>query len=81
MIEEKLTTETIRYIISRLIERANEAMAEKEKDQGDSFSAGYAKAYYQMVLLLQSKLHMTEQDLEILGLNMQLLKFCGQFKG
>lgn len=76
MSEEKLAAETIEYIASRLIDRANEAMLESAKDRNNPFNAGHAKAYCDMVGILQSKLRMTEQDLKALNLDMDLLRRC-----
>lgn len=67
-----LSEETLKYIIGRLVENANDAVAESENDKSDLLSQGRRLAYYEMLDILKSELDVREQDLAELGLDINL---------
>lgn len=69
---KKLTAEAIGYVIARLIDNANEAVAESRKDKGDLFKDGRALAYYEMLDILQAELSVSEEDLREYGLDFDI---------
>lgn len=71
---EKLSEESLKYIIGRLIERALEAKEESSKNKDDLFAAGRNVAYYEMLDMLQSELDARGQVLKEYGLDINLEK-------
>lgn len=71
---EALTKDGIKYIIARLIERANESVAESREDPENAFEAGRNMAYYEMLDILKTELDLREQDLKEFGLDINLEK-------
>ena len=69
---EKLTSESIKYIIARLIDNANDAVGESRKDRNNLFNEGRQLAYYEMLDILQSELSIRDQDLKEFGLDIDL---------
>ena len=69
---EKLTNESIKYIIARLLNNANEAVEESKKDRSNLFKSGRQLAYYEMLDILQSELSVRDQDLKEFGLDIDL---------
>ena len=67
-----LSEEALKFIISRLVENANNAVIESENDRSDLFGQGRRLAYYEMLDILKSELDVREQDLAELGLNINL---------
>ena len=70
--ESNLTAESLRYIIARLIENANESIQESRDDRDDLFKSGRSEAYYEMLDTLQSELNARDEDLARYGLNINL---------
>lgn len=68
-----LTQESMKYIVSRLLERAGEAVEESKEDPESDFEAGRKTAYYEMLDILKSELDVREQDLKEFGLDIDLL--------
>lgn len=71
---DNLAPEGIKYIISRLIENANEAHEDYLKDKKNDFYAGRKVAYYEMLDILKTELSVREQELKELGLDVDLEK-------
>lgn len=69
-----LTREGMKYIISRLIDRAHEAAQESREKPADEFAAGRKVAYYEMLDILKSELTIREQDLKELGIDIDIEK-------
>ena len=69
---EKLTSESIKYIIARLIDNANDAVGESRKDRNNLFNKGRQLAYYEMLDILKSELSIRDQDLKEFGLDIDL---------
>lgn len=72
MENKNLSEESIKFIISRLIERADEAMQEYQKDKNNDFESGRSLAYYEMLDILKTELDLHEQDLKEFGLDINL---------
>ncbi len=60
--------ESLKYIIARLIDNANDAVKESERDKGDAFKRGRRLAYYEMLDILKSELDVRDADLKEFGL-------------
>ena len=67
-----LTKEGIKFLIARLLDNANEAVEESNKNKGDQFAAGRRLAYYEMLDILKNELDVRDQDLEEFGLDINL---------
>lgn len=72
MENKNLTEESIKYIISRLVERADEAMQKYQSDKDNKFESGRVMAYYEMLDILKTELDLHEQDLKEFGLDINL---------
>ena len=72
MIDKNLDEETLKYIIARLVERADEAMQEYINDKDNDFKNGRSLAYYEMLDILRTELDLSEQDLNEFGLDFDL---------
>lgn len=72
MKKTKMNDETVRYIIARLVERADEAAQEHEKNKSNEFESGRALAYYEMLDILKTELDLNDQDLKDYGLDINL---------
>ena len=69
---DKLTKDGIKYMISRLLKNASEAAEQSKQNREDAFSSGRALAYYEMLDILQSELDARGQDLREYGLDVDL---------
>lgn len=72
MTDKNLDEETLKYIIARLVERADEAMQEYINDKDNDFKNGRLLAYYEMLDILRTELDLSEQDLNEFGLDFDL---------
>ncbi len=72
MTDKNLDEETLKYIIARLVERADEAMQEYTNDKDNDFKNGRSLAYYEMLDILRTELDLSEQDLNEFGLDFDL---------
>lgn len=72
MTDKNLDEETLKYIIARLVERADEAMQEYINDKDNDFKNGRSLAYYKMLDILRTELDLSEQDLNEFGLDFDL---------
>ena len=64
----------VKLIISRLIERANDSLTESEHNKKDLYYEGRKVAYYEVLDIIKSELYVHDQDLEELGLDINLEK-------
>lgn len=64
-----LSETTLKYIVARLIDNANEALQESKEAPSDLFKAGRRLAYYEMLDVLQAELDAHDADLKEYGLN------------
>lgn len=69
-----MNDETIKYIISRVLENANEAIAESDKHKDDLFYKGKRLAYYEILDTIKNELDINDQDLKDFGLDINLEK-------
>lgn len=72
----KLNEDSLKYIIARLVENANDALEESEKDKSDAFNQGRRLAYYEMLDILKNELDVRDADLNELGLNFDVNKIA-----
>ncbi len=72
MDKTNLNEESIKYIIARLIKRADDATQEYRKNKDNEFESGHALAYYEMLDILKTELDLHEQDLKEFGLDIDL---------
>lgn len=72
----KLNEDSLKYIIARLVENANDAVEESEKDKSDAFNQGRRLAYYEMLDILKNELDVRDADLNELGLNFDVNKIA-----
>ncbi|MBC5689770.1 transposase [Mediterraneibacter sp. NSJ-55] len=72
----KLSEESLKYIIARLVENANEAVEESDRDRNDLFNQGRRLAYYEMLDILKSELDARDADLKELGLDFDVDKIA-----
>ena len=70
----KLSEDSLKYVIARLVENANDAVKESEIDKGDMFNQGRRLAYYEMLDILKSELDVRDTDLKELGLDFDIDK-------
>lgn len=69
---DALTKEGIKFLIARLLDNANEAVEESNKNKEDQFAAGRRLAYYEMLDILKNELDVRDQDLKEFGLDINL---------
>ena len=67
-----MNEDKMKYIISRLIDNANEALAESPEDD---FIKGKRLAYYEMLDTITNELELSEYDLKEFGLDIDITKF------
>lgn len=72
-----MNEDSLKYLIAKLIEDANDVKAEFENIQNKDeklFLEGKRLAYYEMLLTIQNELDIEDQDLAEFGLNINLEK-------
>ena len=67
----KTDQESLRYIISRLLKKYNEAIKECENDRSD-FAYGRRLAYYEILYIIQSELDIHDMDLKEFGIDKKI---------
>ncbi|NLY77319.1 MAG: transposase [Tissierellia bacterium] len=67
-----LTKGSIQYIISRLLDYANEAIKESKKNEQDLFYKGKKLAYIEMLNVLKNELGARDEDLKEYGLDFNI---------
>ena len=67
-----LTADSLRFIIARLIQNADESIRESRENREDLFKSGRSEAYYEMLDTLKSELGVRDEDLAQYGLNVDL---------
>jgi len=70
----KLSEEAIKYIISRVIDNANDTVEESKQNKGDDFYKGKKMAYYEVLDTIKNELEAREMDLKEFGLDINLEK-------
>ena len=69
-----MTEETIKHIIARVIDNANDALEEERKNKNDAFYKGKKLAYYEILDTIKNDLDIDDQDLKAFGLDVNLKK-------
>lgn len=69
-----MTDERIKYIISRVIDNAADALKEAKADKDDDFYKGKKMAYYEILDTIKNELDADGQDLKEFGLDINLEK-------
>lgn len=69
-----LSIESLKHIISKLMENAVEASSEWKKNKNDSFADARSEAYYEVLDIIQSELEIEGIDLSEVGLDINLLE-------
>ena len=69
-----MNEETIKYIIARVIDNANDALEEERKNKADAFYKGKKLAYYEILDTIKNDLDINDQDLKEFGLDVDLEK-------
>ena len=69
-----MTEETIKHIIARVIDNANDALEEERKNKNDAFYKGKKLAYYEILDTIKNDLEIDDQDLKAFGLDVNLEK-------
>ena len=59
-----LTKEGLYYIVSRLLDNANDAVMESKEKKDDAFLAGKRLAYYEVLDTIKNELIVRDMDLE-----------------
>ena len=65
---------TIKFIISRVVENANDALEELKQNPNDDFYKGHVMSYYEILDTIKSELVTHDQDLKEYGLDIDLEK-------
>lgn len=69
-----MNEETIKYIIARVIDNANDVLEEERKNKDDAFYKGKKLAYYEILDTIKNDLDINDQDLKEFGLDVDLEK-------
>ena len=69
-----MTEETIKHIIARVIDNANDALEEERKNKNDAFYKGKKLASYEILDTIKNDLDIDDQDLKAFGLDVNLEK-------
>ena len=69
-----MTEAEMKYIIARLIENANDCLAERKEDPKSEFLDGKSLAYYEMLDTIKNELMAHSVDLKEFGLDIDLDK-------
>ncbi|MCD8021212.1 MAG: transposase [Clostridiales bacterium] len=72
----RISEESLKYIIARLVENANEAVEECEKDKNDAFIQVRRLAYSEVLDILKNELDVRDADLKELGLDIDVDKIA-----
>lgn len=70
----KMNDEAIKYILSRVLDNANDALKESRENKDDDFYKGKKMAYYEVLDTIKNELEAREQDLKEFGLDINLEK-------
>lgn len=69
-----MNDEVIKFIISRVIDNANDALSEANSNKDDDFYKGRKLAYYEILDTIKNELTAREHDLKDFGLDIDLEK-------
>lgn len=69
-----MESDTIKYIIARVLDNAKDAVEEKRNAPADDLVKGKVLAYYEVLDTIKNELIVNDVDLEEFGLNINLEK-------
>ena len=69
---KKMSESALQYILSRMLDNANDAMKELKNNPKDLFYQGKQRAYYEMIDTIKNELEAHNQDLKEYGLDFDL---------
>ena len=69
---KKMSESALQYILSRMLDNANDTMKELKNNPKDLFYQGKQLAYYEMIDTLKNELEAHNQDLKEYGLDFDL---------
>ncbi|MDO4384390.1 MAG: transposase [Clostridia bacterium] len=69
-----MSEETIKFIISRVIDNANDALQESRENRGVEYYDGKKLAYYEVLDTIKNELIAHDQNLKEFGLDINLEK-------
>ena len=67
-----LSNDSIKFIISRVMDNANDALGEANENKDDDFYKGKRLAYYEILDTIKNELDVREEDLKDFGLDIDL---------
>lgn len=70
--EDLLTREGIKYIVTRVLDNAYDVVKEIEENGKDDFLSGKQLAYYEMLDTIKNELYVRDTDLKEFGLDFLL---------
>lgn len=70
----KLSDEAIKFILSRVLDNANDAVEEYNQNKDDDFYKGKKMAYYEVLDTIKNELEARDQNLNEFGLDIELEK-------
>lgn len=69
-----LSPDSLKFIISRVLENADDALEEQKNNKGSEFYDGKTLAYYEVLDTIKNELQARDQDLKEFGLDIDLEK-------
>lgn len=69
-----MNNDTIKFIISRVLDNANEALEEAKENKDDDFYKGKKLAYYEILDTIKNEIDIRDEDLKEFGLDIDLEK-------
>lgn len=69
-----MSSDAIKFIISRVLDNANDALEEAKENKDDDFYKGKKLAYYEILDTIKNELDIREEDLKDFGLDVDLEK-------
>lgn len=69
---KKMSESALQYILSRMLDNANDTMKELKNNPKDLFYQGRQLAYYEMIDTIKNELEAHNQDLKEYGLDFDL---------
>ncbi|WP_288698670.1 hypothetical protein [Allisonella histaminiformans] len=69
---KKMSESALQYILSRMLDNANDTMKELKNNPKDLFYQGKQLAYYEMIDTIKNELEAHNQDLKEYGLDFDL---------
>ena len=67
-----MNNDAIKFIISRVLDNANDALKEAKENKDDDFYKGKKLAYYEILDTIKNEIEIREEDLKEFGLDIDL---------